>query len=154
MSRPAPLAVDFGILLHVAFAHFKDELHARLAADGFDDIGPSFGFVFRALDGASLKLRELAERLGITPQGALKIVDDMAAKHYVTRLADPDDGRATRLVLAPRGEKALAAAKRFHRQFEAQLAARLGARRVADTRAVLSALASADDGRRQALRPF
>lgn len=154
MSRPAPPDVDFGILLHGAFARFKDELHAHLASDGFDDIGPSFGFVFRALDGAPLKLRDLAERLGITPQGALKIVDDMAAKRYVTRLADPDDGRATRLVLAPRGEQALAAAKLFHRQFERQLATRLGAKRVADTRAVLTALAAIDDGRMQALRPF
>lgn len=154
MSRPTAPAVDFGILLHLAFARFKDALHGHLADEGFDDIGPSFGFVFRALDETSLKLRELAERLEITPQGALKIVDDMVAKRYVTRLADPDDGRATRLTLAPRGEHALAAAKRFHRQFERDLTTRLGARRLGDTRAVLTAIAEVHDAGTRAVRPF
>lgn len=154
MSRTARPDVDFGILLHVAFARFKNGLHAHLADEGFDDLGASFGFVFRGLEEAPLKLRELAERLDITPQGALKIVDDMVAKGYVTRLADPADRRATLLALAPRGEQALAAAKRFHRRFEAKLASRLGARRVADTRAVLSALVTADEPLIRTVRPF
>ncbi len=144
---------DFGILLHLAFAAFKADLHRQMAKDGFDDLGTSFGFVFRALDTAPLSLRELAERLGISPQGALKIVDEMVAKDYVERLADPADGRVTRLALAPRGRKAITAARRFHRRFELQLAEKLGARRVADTRAVLTAIAGAG-GEAGAVRPF
>jgi len=141
MSSARDRGTDFGILLHLAFARFKEALHAQMAKEGFDDLGTSFGFVFRALDGTALNLRGLAERLSISPQGALKIVDEMVAKKYVRRLADPDDKRATLLSLAPRGEKAIATAKRFHRCFEAELAERLGARRVADTRVVLAALA-------------
>lgn len=154
MSRPPAPEIDFGILLHLAFARFKDALHAHLAAEGFDDVGGSFGFVFRALDAHPLKLRELAEQLDITPQGALKIVDDMVAKRYVARLADPDDGRATRLTLAPRGKRALAAARRFHGDYETQWAAQLGARRVAETRAVLSAMAAVHETGGRTVRPF
>ena len=71
MSSARDSATDFGILLHLAFARFKDALHAQLAKDGFDDLGASFGFVFRALEAAPLNLRGLAERLGISPQVAL-----------------------------------------------------------------------------------
>jgi len=151
-SRPAEQP-DFGILLHLAFAAFKEDLHRQLAKDGFDDLGNSFGFVFRALDAAPLSLRELAGRLGISPQGALKIVDEMVAKDYVLRQADPEDRRITRLTLAPRGRKAIAAAKRCHRRCEARLAEKLGQRRVTDTRAVLAEIAAAA-GEAGVVRPF
>lgn len=156
MSSRRDTTVDFGILLHLAFARFKDDLHAHMAKDGFDDLGTSFGFVFRALEAAPLNLRGLAERLGISPQGALKIVDEMVTKKYIRRLADPDDGRATLLALAPRGEKALSSAHHFHRRFEAALAEQLGVRRVADARAVLTAMAEAKQASasQSAVRPF
>src|SRR3954470_6268523 len=154
MSSRRDTAVDFGILPHLAFARFKDDLHAQMAKDGFDDLGTSFGFVFRALASEPLNLRTLAERLGISPQGALKIVDDMAAKKYVERLADPDDGRATLLALAPRGQKALATARRFHRRFEAELAQRIGLGRVAAARAALTALSEERDKATTGARPF
>lgn len=146
---------DFGILLHLAMAAFKDALHARLAKDGFDDLGTSFGFVFRALGAGPMNLRALADLLGISPQGALKIVDEMVAKKYVRRAADPEDRRAVLLSLAPRGEKAFAAARKFHRAFEAELADRLGARRVSDTRAALVAIVDrSDPATARAVRPF
>ena len=80
----------------------------------------------------------------------------MVAKKYVRRLADPDDKRATLLALAARGEKALSSAHRFHRRFEAALAEQLGARRVADTRAVLTARTEAKQpaAPQSTVRPF
>ena len=77
----------------------------------------------------------------------------MVAKDYVLRQADPEDGRITRLTLAPRGRKAIAAAKRCHRRCEARLAEKLGQRRVADTRAVLAEIAAAA-GEAGVVRPF
>lgn len=152
MSSERSAGLDFGILLHLAFAGFKQALHARMAADGYDDLGPSFGFVFRALGEGPLNLRAVAERLSISPQGALKIIDDMVAKRYVERRADPADKRVTLLALAPRGDKALATARRFHRRYEAELARRLGMRRMAEARAVLEALAA--EGEQSQQRPF
>ena len=130
---------DFGILLHLAYEGFRKELHAHLARRGFDDLGNSFGVVFRLLDAGEMSLRELAGRLGITPQGALKVVNDMVAKGYVQRSDDPGDARVKPLGLTRRGRAALAEARKFHARFERDLGRRIGPRRVAALRDALEA---------------
>ncbi|MBI3791092.1 MAG: MarR family transcriptional regulator [Gemmatimonadetes bacterium] len=157
MSTSPAGAPDFGILLNVAYGRFKGRLHAHLRARGFDDLGPSHGYVFRALADGPLLLARLAERMGISPQGALKVVQDMVAGGYVAREADPDDARAKRLSLTPRGRRALAEARRFHARFERELARAAGATAVRDTRRVLSAMAAMaapDDDAPALPRPF
>ncbi len=62
----------------------------------------------------------------MTDQGALKIINEMVARGYVERTADPHDGRAKALRLASRGRRALTAARRFHRVYEHRLRATLG----------------------------
>jgi DNA-binding MarR family transcriptional regulator len=140
MSSAEPL--DFGVLLNVAFAAFKDALDGDLAAAGFDDIGTSFGYVFRLLDRAPCNLSELAAQLGMSSPGALKVVDDMEGKGYVSRSADAGDRRVKRLELTDRGRAALARARSFHGKYEQALSQRLGARQVAATRKVLEAMAA------------
>jgi DNA-binding MarR family transcriptional regulator len=144
MSSSEPL--DFGVLLNVAFAAFKDALDADLAAAGFDDIGSSFGYVFRLLTEAPCSLSELALRLGMSSPGALKVVDDMVAKGYVSRSADADDRRVKRLELTERGRAALSRARSFHEKYEQALAQRLGARQVAATRKLLEAMVASHSG--------
>jgi DNA-binding MarR family transcriptional regulator len=144
--------VDFGVLLNLAFGALKGRLHDQMREAGFDDLGPSFGYVFRLLDRDSPSLAELAAKLGMTPQGALKIVSDMTAKGYVDRADDASDARVRRLVLAPRGKRALAEARKFHAAFERELGRQLGERRVASARAVLEAMAAG--AAEQAARPF
>jgi DNA-binding MarR family transcriptional regulator len=147
---------DFGILLALAYGAFVDQLRAALAAAGFDHLNRSFGYVARALAAEPLSLRELAGRLDMTSQGALKIVDDMAANGYLERSPDPADRRGVRLRLTARGERALAAARAFHRRFEARLGRRLGARKVAALRAALTSLVEQGEraGAAAALRPL
>jgi DNA-binding MarR family transcriptional regulator len=140
MSSPEPM--DFGVLLNVAFVAFKEALDADLAAAGFDDIGTSFGYVFRLLAQAPCSLSELAAQLGMTSPGALKVVDDMVAKGYVSRSADADDRRVKRLELTDRGRAALARARSFHERYERALVQRLGKRQVADARNLLEAMAA------------
>jgi DNA-binding MarR family transcriptional regulator len=132
--------LDFGILLGQAYIAFVDELRAHLASSGFEELNRSFGYVARALATESLSLRELAEHLGITSQGALKIVDDMEENQYLERLPDRDDGRAKRLRLTKRGRAALAAARTFHARFEADLTKRVGAQQARALRAALTEL--------------
>ncbi len=140
MSNPE--ALDFGVLLNVAFAAFKEALDADLAAAGFDDIGTSFGYVFRLLAGGPCNLSELAARLGMSSPGALKVVDDMVAKGYVSRTVDAVDRRVRQLELTDRGRAALGRARSFHDKYEQALAQRLGVRQVAAARKVLEAMAA------------
>ncbi len=149
MSSADPL--DFGVLLNVAFVAFKDALDADLAAAGFDDIGSSFGYVFRLLADAPRSLSDLALQLGMSAPGALKVVDDMVAKGYVTRSADTEDRRIKRLELTDRGRAALGRARAFHARYEQALVQRLGQRDVAATRRLLEAMAASysDRGGRQ-----
>lgn len=143
---------DLGVLLTVALGAFKARLHVHLARAGFADLGPSFGFVFRSLADRPLSLVELAARLGISPQGALKIATEMVGRRYVERRDDPEDRRVRRLALTDRGRQALREARRFHAIVERELTRALGATQVASARAVLTALA-ADAAPDPATRP-
>src|SRR4051812_14576922 len=119
-------AVDFGILLGLAYQGFVDLLRGELARRGFDDLGGAYGYVFRTLAEEEPSQRDLARRLQITDQGMAKIVAEMVERRYVERKPDPDDGRVNRLRLGPRGRAALAAARRFHDAFESELGRSLG----------------------------
>lgn len=156
VSRTVDRQIDFGVLLNLAFGALKHEMQSHMADAGFDDLGASFGYVFRLVDQDSPSLAELAARLGITPQGALKIVAEMVEKGYMHRIGDGTDRRIKRLTLSARGKRALAEARRFHGMFERELGSRLGTRRVATARAVLEAIiadASAQ-GLEMYVRPF
>ena len=137
---------DFGILLGLAYQAFVDQLRTDLERRGFPDLTPTVGYVVRAIAASAEppSQRELAAHLGITDQGAGKIVTDLVARGYVVRRPSPRDSRANAINLAARGRKLLAAARRFHAQFESDLASRVGGD-AAVTRRVLEGIAAAAD---------
>jgi DNA-binding MarR family transcriptional regulator len=137
--------LDFGVLLGLAYHQFVAELHERLAQEGFTHLRPAFGFAFKVLARESLTTSDLAARLGITPQGAAKIVEEMAAAGYVDRTADPSDKRIRRLALTDRCRSLLEVAHEFHAAYEQALAAELGADRVTALREVLDAIVDRAD---------
>jgi DNA-binding MarR family transcriptional regulator len=137
-------ATDLGLLLAKAYQEFVRDLRTSLAGQGFDDLGRSDGFVFRALAQAPMTVSDLAARLEISKQGAGQIVEDMELRGYVQRRRDPDDGRARPVELAPRGRQALAAASTFHRKYESHLARRLGPGTVTTMRDALTAMAGGE----------
>ena len=135
---------DLGILLALAYQRFVEELRAELSAAGVGGLGRSDGYVFRALDEQPLTVSELADRLGISKQGAAQIVDDMEGRGLVVRRPDPDDRRARLLELTEPGRTALATARRFHRAFERRLVRELGPEPVAGLVATLEHVAGAE----------
>jgi DNA-binding MarR family transcriptional regulator len=137
--------VDLGILLALAYQEFVRELRDAHIEQGFGDLGRSDGYVFRALDGAPRTVSDLSVRLGISKQGAAQIIDDMERRGYVERRPDPSDARARLVFLSPRGEAALAAARKFHQAYERRLARRCGRDTVAALRAALQAMAGGSD---------
>src|SRR5579859_394605 len=141
--RTAP-EYDFGILLGLAYQTFVDHLNVCLAARGFADIRPAFGYVFRALAEQPLTAGQFAHRLGITAQGAGKLVDQMVGAGYVERRQDPHDRRTKWLSLTARGQAALAAAHEIHQDTEQALAASVGASHVATLRQVLLHIVTPD----------
>lgn len=145
-----PEPIDLGILLGLAYAGFAQRLNAHLAEQGFDDIGRWYGYVFRVLAAESSSLGKLAAHFGMTAQGAMKIVDEMEARGYVERVPSPDDARVKHLRLAPRGKKALATARAFHRTFEREL----GAKKAAQLRALLREVAGEETIVAPLLRPM
>lgn len=146
-TAPAAGRHDFGVLLNLAFGAFKADLHTALAQAGFDDVGASFGYVFRLLAPASMNLRDLARALGISAPGALKIVNDMVAKGYVERTEHAGDARQKLLALTPRAHRAMTVAHAFHVGFEADLTRRVGAHAAEGARMLLEAIVASFDAR-------
>jgi DNA-binding MarR family transcriptional regulator len=133
------------------------EVHEHLAAHGHTTIHRWLGYVIKALEERPLNVRELADHLRMTPAGAIKVIDEVVAAGYIERIADPSDARVRRLALTDQGRDLVATSHRFHRRFEERLAAALGPRRVATTRAVLTELVVDRHGDvpvAAALRPF
>ncbi len=131
---------DLGIRLGLAYAAFVDWLDAEMATAGFDDLGATYGYMFRALAGGPATLSTLARGLHMTTQGAEKILGEMEAKGYVRRSPHPDDARARLIELADRGRLALATARGLHDRFERELAERVGGRDAAALRRNLDAV--------------
>jgi DNA-binding MarR family transcriptional regulator len=140
-----------GVLLRSGWHGFLDELFARLAAGGFDDLRPAHSPVFQHLDRGGTRIGVLAERAQMTNQSMGYLVDALETRGYVERRPDPADRRAALVVITDRGREQLAAARRQIADIEREWEERIGSKRMASLREGLEALAAsidADAGRR------
>lgn len=136
-----------GRALTIAVRALVDEMHARLAGQGFDGLRPAFGYVLNAAADAPLSASDVAALLGMTKQGAAKLIAEMEFAGYVIRTESGDDARARPLALTERGRQALAAAVEAQREIERTWAGLSAPADVAAMRRVLAAViahASAD----------
>jgi DNA-binding MarR family transcriptional regulator len=132
-----PADADLSLASLFAGSALADEVQRRLAADGLDDLRFADGFVFQHLVGGPVTIGALAERLGVSQQAASKSVADLERRGYVTRSRDPGDARARRVALTERGEAAIEGGRRHRAALAAELAERLGPRRVEAARRLL-----------------
>ena len=114
-----------------------NELHRRLHEEGYDEIRPAHGCVFRFIEPEGTRLTDLAEQSGFTKQAVGEVADDLERLGFVERLADPQDGRAKLIRLTDRGAESRAAGVRIMGEIEAEWAERLGEDAVATLREVL-----------------
>jgi len=63
---------------------------------------------------ASLRIGDLAGRLGISAGGTSKLADRVVASGLLRRDPDPDDRRASRVALTPEGRRILAEASKSY----------------------------------------
>jgi DNA-binding MarR family transcriptional regulator len=116
------------------------ELHRRLEEEGYPDVRPSHGCVFRFIDAEGTRLTDLAERAGLTKQAVGEAVDDLAGLEYVERVPDHTDGRAKIIRLTRRGEQAQAAAARLFQEIQRDWTSRVGEERMAAAMGLLDEL--------------
>ncbi len=128
-----PLLAQIGRALDAIAA----ELLARLEAAGFGDQTVAQSRVFGAIPADGIRLTELADRLHATKQAVGELVDQMETAGYVERTPDPADARAKLIGFTDKGWRAVRAALSIFDEIEAELAAEVGAKRVADARRVL-----------------
>jgi DNA-binding MarR family transcriptional regulator len=140
-----------GVLLRTAFHGFLDELFARLAAEGFEDLRPAYSPVFQHLEPGGTRIGVLAERAQMTNQSMGYLVDALEGRGYVERRPDPADRRAALVVITDRGREEITAARRLIAQIECEWEQRIGSERMAALREALEALPPSlvvDAGRR------
>ncbi len=126
-------------------AHAALDRSLERGSSGCDIVGPdAFGVLLPLFEapGHRLRLRDLAERAGLTPSGLTRRVDDLVSSGLVARVTCPQDRRGTYAQLTPAGVEALPAALVHHAAvLDAEVGRRLDPASVASLRALLERLA-------------
>lgn len=126
-------APRLGALLRIASQAMTQHLAEWLASSEYADLQPAHSAAIQPLweNPQGARITTLAQRSRVTKQSMSVLVDHLVARGYVERAPDPDDARAVRVRLTPRGRAFGAAVRATSQEVEADWAARIGAQRVA-----------------------
>ena len=131
---------DLGLLTAWLLDPIREELFARLAERGHDQIRPCHRALLGYLDDSGTRLTELARVLGQPKQYVGRLIDELQELGYLTRRPDPNDGRGKLIVPTERGRDEQRQADLILADIEDRHAARIGADRYAEFRRLLRAL--------------
>ncbi len=135
-----------GAALRRAWVGYQQRLDAEMAAAGFGDRGFPDGRVLRMCAGPSgTSISDVSRRLGITRQGAAKIVNGLRDRGYVAVSPSPTSGREKLVTLTPRALDYLAAHRKAARTVERRVRKELGDEVFDGLYALLDALGADDD---------
>jgi DNA-binding MarR family transcriptional regulator len=135
---------DLGVLATQLTFSLQEELFARLAATGYDDLSPRHGAVLAYLDEDGIRATELARLSGRHKQAVGRLVDELEELGYVTRRPDPADRRAKLIVPTARGLQQLQLGDEIVAEIEARHSGAIGARDYARFRDVLRGVVARD----------
>jgi len=122
-----PPHTPLGGALRQAWLGYQRLLDEDLAAAGFEDRGLPDGRVLRiCARSPEVTISAIARELGMTRQGAAKLVAGLRDRGYVTLDPSPDSGREKRITLTPRAQEYLIAHRAAARAIEQRLRDRLG----------------------------
>jgi DNA-binding MarR family transcriptional regulator len=141
-----PDDLDLSVLIALTGTAINEHVLARTRAAGFPDIRVSHGYVFQHLIEGSPTVSELAERLGMTQQGASKAVLELEQLGYVERHPDAHDSRVRRVRLTDRGHDCVRAGRKARRALEKQVKLEVGERAIKAAREVLLEALKQTDG--------
>src|SRR3712207_9460979 len=111
----------------------------------------SHAVLLRHLDRDGTRASALADRAGLTRQAITQAVDDLERLGYLTRVSDPEDGRAKIVAYTDAGRAAFDASRAIIAELESAYAERVGRRRYATLRAALGDLAGEHAARKSAV---
>jgi DNA-binding MarR family transcriptional regulator len=131
---------NIGVLLRGPYQAIVEEVTARLAEAGFDDIRPAHTSVFQHIEADGSRLTDLAQRAQITKQSMGYLVDYLEQHGYVERKPDPADRRANLIVLTKRGWEQVRAALRIIAAIEKKWEGVIGTRKMDQLRRLLAEL--------------
>jgi DNA-binding MarR family transcriptional regulator len=144
-TNPAVEAGPFGppligALLRMPWEAVQERMLERLHQHGFADFDASYLTVFQYPGPQGQRPSELATRLRISKQALNHLLGQLEQRGYLTRDADPDDGRSKRITLTPRGAEAITIIREAVAEMEHSWAQRLGPGRFNQLRLLLRAL--------------
>jgi len=147
MSEREPgQSMRLGPALRRAWVGYQQRLDHEMAAAGFADRRFPDGRVLRLCARSdTVTASQIGRELGMTRQGAGKIVADLKARGYVTLGPSAGDGREKVVTLTPLARDYLAAQWTAARRIEQEVAVSLGPEALAGLAALVDLLAG-DDG--------
>lgn len=116
----------FGDLLALARAQWIRSMAAGVAALGYDDYRPTDAVLVRLLRRRGpMPIGRIGERLGITRQGARKLLDGLERRGYAAAARDESDARVVKVGLTSAGdayaEAVIAVLDRLNRELAARV---------------------------------
>ena len=129
---------DLGFLFAKATQRWNELLQERFRDAGWGAVRPSYGSILVPLfEEDGLRMGELARRSRLSKQTMTTMVRLLERDGLVKRVPDPDDGRATRIVLTAKARRFEPVAERTLDELGALARARLGGRRLATVKHAL-----------------
>ena len=151
-SQPKPTLPDrrvhagLGPALRGAWVGYQQQLDEAMAAAGFGDRAFPDGRVLRMCTAADdTTIAEIGRELGITRQGASKVVAGLRDRGYVTVDPSSTNGREKVVTATPRALEYLEAQRKAACAIERRLQARLGPEAFTALRQLLDHLGSDQD---------
>jgi DNA-binding MarR family transcriptional regulator len=128
---------DIGMLAARLLVPLQEELFARLAECGHDQVRPRHGAILAYLDDTGATPTELARMSAQHKQVIGRLLDELEALGYVERRQNPADRRSKLVVLTDHGRDEQAQADQILAEIEARHAAKIGDERYAQFRSLL-----------------
>ena len=141
-------------LLSMAVTVALESLHEDLARAGHPNLRPAHGYALHAVSTGVDTASRLAPQLGMSKQGAAKLLQTLVDEDYVELGSAGDDARRKPVVLTRRGRAAVAASVAIQHDIEQRWAAVVGAQRMQILRSTLhQAVFAQSDGTLPPVRP-
>jgi DNA-binding MarR family transcriptional regulator len=118
----------------------QERMLERLHSRGYADFDASYLTVFKYPGPQGQRPADLAGRLRISKQALNHLLGQLERRGYLTREADPEDGRSKRIRLTARGTRAGLVIREAVSEMEDAWAQQLGPRRFVQFRTILQEL--------------